>query len=119
MNFLEIINTHVRWKERLLAHIEGRSAEKLDPAVIARDDQCQMGKWIYGDGKLFQDTPQYEQVRAEHARFHQIAANVVRHVDSGDRGAAVTLLHGDYAKISHVLKRGIIALSLEVKDREK
>lgn len=88
MNFLEIINAHVRWKERLLAHIEGRSAEKLDPAVIARDDQCQMGKWIYGDGKLFQDTPQYAQVRAEHARFHQIAANVVRHVDSGDRGDA-------------------------------
>lgn len=116
MDFLKIINIHIMWKERLLAYIEDRSAEKLDPAVIARDDQCQMGKWIYGEGKRFQDAPQYEQVRADHAHFHDLAANVIRRVDNGDRQGAAALLRGDYATASHGLKRAVIALSLKVRD---
>lgn len=119
MDFLKIINAHIMWKQKLQAYIQGTSPEHLDASVIARDDQCMMGQWIYGEGKLFEGTPPYEQVRSEHARFHQLAAEVVRHVDHGDRDQAVTLLHGDYAKISQVLKRGIIALSNELKDRER
>ena len=52
MNFLEMISAHVRWKQRLSTYIQDKS-EPLDPTIIGRDDQCRLGKWIYGEGQSY------------------------------------------------------------------
>ncbi len=113
MNFLEMISAHVRWKQRLLTYIQDKS-EALDPAVIGRDDQCRLGKWIYGEGKAYTQANHFEKVRTEHADFHKHAAAVVTFVNRGDRDMASEVLNGEYARTSNNLKRDIIALAQEV-----
>ena len=102
------------WKQRLAAHINGTSTEKLDPAVIQQDDQCALGKWIYGEGKAYTDLSMYEKVRQDHAHFHEHAAAIVKLVDERNHDIANQLLHGDYSKISERLKHEIVTLNSEV-----
>jgi len=113
MDFLEIISAHVRWKQRLRDYIQHK-AEPLDPAFIGRDDQCTLGKWIYGAGQTYAQTQNFENVRTEHAAFHKHAAAVVTFVNRGDCDLATQVLNGEYARVSNHLKRDIIALAQEV-----
>jgi hypothetical protein len=114
MEWMKIVNGHVMWKQRLQAYLEGNSEEKLDPEVVGRDDQCALGKWIYGDGKAHEALPHFAKVKEDHAHFHLHAAQVVKLVDAGEREAAEKLLTGDYNKLSQRLKHEILTLYSEV-----
>lgn len=114
MDWMQIISAHVMWKQRLLAYIEGRSEEDLDPETIARDDRCVLGKWIYSEGQRFNSLTEFEEVRQRHAHFHLQAAEVVRLVQTGRQDEASRLLHGQYSKVSEQLKRRILLLSRAV-----
>jgi hypothetical protein len=115
MNWMEIISAHVMWKQRLIALLAGNSNEQLDPAAITLDNRCVLGKWIYSDGQSMADLPAFEEVRTLHARFHQLAAEVVTlHLD-GDTAGAGELLHGEYSRLSEKLKHRILGLSHQVK----
>lgn len=83
MNLEEAIVAHSAWKSRLRAFITGTSAEKLDERQVARDDACPLGKWLHGGGHGLSGT-EFQQLVAEHARFHKAAASVVRAVTVGD-----------------------------------
>lgn len=115
MNWMEIISAHVMWKQRLFALLAGNSKEQLDPAVIELDNRCVLGKWIYGDGQRMTELPAFEEVRGLHARFHQLAAEVVKLHLAGEASAAEFLLHGEYSRLSEKLKHRILGLSHQVK----
>ncbi|SCZ51878.1 CZB domain-containing protein [Thiohalomonas denitrificans] len=115
-NFLNAIEAHVSWKIRLGDYINGTSEEVLDADIVCRDDQCPLGKWIYGQGgELFGDHPKFPTVRDTHMEFHRCAGDVIRLVDSGKIDAARDMLNkGDYAKYSHRIKSELARLSLEL-----
>jgi hypothetical protein len=115
MNWMEIISAHVMWKQRLIALLAGNSDEQLDPTAITLDNRCVLGKWIYGDGQEVANLPAFEEVRELHARFHQLAAQVVLLHQGGDAASAESLLHGDYSRLSEKLKHRILGLSHQVK----
>jgi hypothetical protein len=97
INLMEAVQAHVKWKLRLQEYLNGTSQEKLDPMVICRDDQCVLGKWIHGPAlKHFHDDETFHQLRSDHAQFHFIAANVVKHVQANERPAAEALMTGQY-----------------------
>jgi methyl-accepting chemotaxis protein len=110
MDWMKIVNAHVMWKKRLCTYVEGSSEESLDPAVVGADNQCALGKWIYGEGQQFKDLPDFETVRLQHAEFHQKAGEIVRLVNSADKAAAAEILHGSYSKTSEILKHRILRL---------
>ena len=114
MDWLGIISAHVLWKKRLLAMLEGSGDETLDPEVVGMDDKCALGKWIYGDGQAFSKSASYETVRAMHAEFHRLAAEVVRLHQAGKTTQAEQLLQREYSRHSEKLKHRILALSHEV-----
>ena len=98
----EAITAHVNWKARLQKYVDGVSGEKLDPMLVCRDDQCDLGKWIHGSGTdRFYADESFRTLRADHAQFHYVAANVVRYMLDNDRAGAEALLRGEYAKVSH------------------
>ena len=69
-----------------IRNLEGRSQEELDPAVIGRDDQCKLGKWIYGPAqRYFPGAQILERLRTAHAQFHLYAGSVVKKVQDNDR----------------------------------
>lgn len=102
INIPDAVLAHVNWKVRLQKYIDGKSDEQLDPMLICRDDQCDLGKWIHGPAtNRFHADKSFHTLRADHAQFHYVAANVVRYVQENDRAGAEALLKGEYARVSH------------------
>ncbi len=112
LNLVSAIETHLRWKKRLSEYIDGTSKETLDPAAIAVDDQCVLGKWIYGaGGKKFGSDASFVELRDTHAHFHRCAANIVSQADAGQRDAAASMLSsGDYPLLSMQIVRQLSGL---------
>jgi hypothetical protein len=108
------IEAHIRWKIRLEAYLNGTSSEKLDPAVVEKDCECILGKWIYGvGGKCHGDHPEFLKLKDTHSTFHRCAADIVRMVDRGEISKAQETLHnGDYAKHSYRIKSELARLAL-------
>ena len=118
MNFLDAINAHVMWKQRLLRYLEGTSEENLDPDHICKDNQCALGKWIYGNKDRFGKSPLFEEVRGKHAEFHQTAAQIIRLANEERKTEAENLLHGDYSHLSHNLQARIRKLARDVESMD-
>ena len=77
MTAKDAIGAHVNWKLRIHALLSGRLSEQLDPAAIARDDGCELGQWIRGEGRGHAD------LSSAHAEFHKEAARIIREHYSG------------------------------------
>jgi len=82
MDFRRAIDAHVQWKSKLLAYI-AKPDGSLHAATVSLDDQCELGKWIHGEGQRFATKPEFQKLIADHARFHRAAGDVIRRADSG------------------------------------
>lgn len=117
INLSEAVEAHIAWKLRLQAYLDGTSGEALDPMVICRDDQCKLGKWIHGPAlQYFHDLEPFHQLRADHAQFHFVAANVVKEVQANNRTAADEVFHGEYQKVSHKVVMALTELNKAVNE---
>ncbi|MBI4911364.1 MAG: CZB domain-containing protein [Acidobacteria bacterium] len=105
MDFGEAVSSHQRWKVLLASMVQGNSKERLDPALLSREDQCDLGKWILGAGaKECGTRPEFAALKDAHARFHRAAGEVARKAQGGDQAGAQQLLDGDFfALSSHVI----------------
>lgn len=106
------IDSHMKWKERLRAHVMGSGGEDLRADVVSRDDQCTLGQWINGDGARHHGhNPAFQLLRQTHARFHSCAGEVIALVGQGQREAALRMLEeGDYARASDEVTAAIVDL---------
>ncbi len=106
LNFFSATNAHKAWKKRLHDCVE-HGCSTLDPAVIALDNRCDLGKWLYGIREshptLSTDTQRlFTRLLDEHAAFHRAAAEVARlALDAQQKQALQLLQGGDYARISN------------------
>ncbi|MBL8468240.1 methyl-accepting chemotaxis protein [Methyloversatilis discipulorum] len=99
LDFDRVINAHLQWKVKLNAFLGGQG-EMLDPDVVGRDDKCELGCWIHGDGQRFAGNAVYREVRSQHAAFHQCAAEVIRRRLSGDTAGATRMLGDEFDRLS-------------------
>lgn len=118
LNFKSAVDAHMKWKIRLDAYISGTSDEKLDASVVCRDDQCPLGKWIYGrGGGEFGYSETFFDMKAHHAHFHRCAGDIVLAAQAGDKDKARQLLHhGDYVHASERVKKLLARLFVLVSD---
>jgi len=114
MNLDEAIAAHVKWKLRLTRFIEGKTAEKLSSTTIAKDNLCDLGKWIHGEGAKLKAVPHYRDLVKKHANFHLCAAEVVKKAESGDKAAAKSALGGSFASASKETIEAVMKLKKEV-----
>lgn len=101
MDFDQIIVAHSNWKKRFVAHLEGR--EKLVPDMVAKDNACDFGKWLHGEGRAYENRPEYLAARDAHAAFHQMAAatlNQAARVSNKDQALALVGAKTDYSRAS-------------------
>jgi len=113
MNFDDAIAAHIKWKVRLSQFIDGTSTEKLQSANVCKDNLCDLGKWIYGDGVQFKPLPHYQDLVKKHANFHVCAGNVVRKVEGNDKAGAKAALTGDFSTASKETVTAIMELKKE------
>lgn len=93
-NFQDAIQAHLKWKGRLKNYVEGISQEKLDHAIVCKDNQCLLGKWIYGIGLAHEKLPTFAVLKKEHAAFHEAAGAIVKAVQNNESRAISMLAEG-------------------------
>lgn len=104
------IEAHTKWKIRLLTAVNG--GEVPDRAVVSQDNQCDLGKWIYGAGaKEYGALAEFATLREEHRRFHASLGGVLDLLRAGKKEAAKEAIStGEYARASQSVVRAIGAL---------
>ena len=113
-DWLDMINTHVKWKQRLEAYIAGVRTETFDGATVASDKTCILGKWIYSNAKVYKNIEVFEKVKGLHADLHTYASMIITLTNDQEISSAKQLLDGDFSEISHHFKRDIVLLSKRV-----
>ena len=107
---------HGAWKLRLAQAIESGGSE-FSPAVVRLDDQCALGKWLYGNiASALRDTDQYETVRKLHAQFHLTAAAVLESALKGQKAEARAAMEpgSEFARTSTQLTLALTAWRVAV-----
>ncbi|MBS1797847.1 MAG: CZB domain-containing protein [Acidobacteria bacterium] len=90
MNFDNVIIAHTTWKVKIQNSIN--SGERIDPGTISKDNNCELGKWIYGEGAKYGSLPEFQMLKQKHAQFHLIAAETIRKVAGLPKSEALKLL---------------------------
>lgn len=107
LNMREAMDAHMAWTRRLENKLTGKSNEPLTVATVASDCECTLGKWLHGPAKqAFGASPEYEELRKEHADFHLCAGEILNNVINEEQSSAVNKLK----KLRH--KSGVVQLSL-------
>lgn len=116
LNFKTALEAHIKWKQRLKGVIDGTGSEVLDPNVVAKDDQCVLGKWIYSEGnKKFGTLPVFKEVVTAHAHFHKCAGHTLElALDGKYAEAEKDLTGGEFAKASLTVTRHLLRLWKDV-----
>jgi methyl-accepting chemotaxis protein len=99
------VTAHGAWKARLM-EVVATGSSGLDPAAVSLDDRCKFGMWIYqGSQPEARHSAHYEQIRALHAKFHQLAGQILRQATGNDRQGAVQAVKfgGELDKLSAAL----------------
>jgi hypothetical protein len=112
IDVMAAINAHILWKVRLENYLKGSSEEKLDPQVICLDNQCVLGKWIYGPAhEYFKEDEGYKTLRDDHALFHEIAARVVSKIHDNDKQTAEAMIKGEYVQASRKVVKDLTEMA--------
>ena len=115
MNFDQAVAVHVDWKKKLSSYLI-KPDHSLKTAEIALDNKCDLGKWIFSEGRKFSHLPEFGTLKSAHARFHKAAADVVRRADAGQSiSEEVTLgAKSEFATASEAVIRSIMELRSKI-----
>jgi methyl-accepting chemotaxis protein len=103
MNFSDAIRAHANWRLRLSTYCQGNLKETLNIQILAKDNACDLGKWLYGEGKKYASDPKFGELLSIHAAFHRSVADIAAMVQSGRQKEAEKLINSNesqYAKLS-------------------
>ena len=116
MNLDEAIDVHAGWKRRLEAYL-AKHERSLDPEVIGRNDECDLGKWLEGEDAAVKALPAHVHLVTAHTAFHKAAAHVVREANAGlPIRATVALGSGSaYAQSSSAVIKAIMMMRSELR----
>lgn len=111
MNFEEAMRCHVRWKMKLALYLS-KPDHSLDASVVALPNECELGKWIYGEGQKYSNIPEFAALVSNHASFHTAAGEVVRKADAGQNVTEEIVLgaNSQFASTSTAVVRSIMAM---------
>ncbi len=117
LNFKGAIDSHVKWKTRLEKFVNNESDEKLKVEDVYLDNNCTLGKWIYGDGsKLLGDD--LSELKKAHASFHKNAGLVLSEYFEGNKSKSLELLNdGEYPLYSNRVKKLLLQLYVKMSDK--
>jgi len=85
-NFDLIVLMHRNWLIQLRAFLDDRK----DGLKATSEDhlKCDLGKWIYGDGKRFEGSKTYKSLESEHKKFHAEAGAIIQAKTQGNKPLA-------------------------------
>jgi len=114
MDFDGAIAAHVEWKTKIRAYLMKRDGS-FNASLVSQDNQCALGKWIYGEGAKYSSIPEFALLKMEHARFHECTGRIIAFIDAGKLKDAETMLlaGSEFMKLSGKC----VSLILQVKQK--
>jgi len=115
MDLNEAIQKHSQWKFRF--HQALMTGEPMDAGAIAKDNRCDLGKWLYGEAKaLHGQRKAYAQCLARHSAFHAEAGKVAVAVNARLKGEAERMLANGspFSEASRAVALALIELQNEI-----
>jgi len=108
LDFDKVISAHAQWKTKFRSAIGHK--EQLKAETIARDDMCELGKWIYSEGKaVLGQSKEFAQLISEHKHFHHSAGDVA-HVINQRRYDAATDMIGPRSEFTQASNQVVATL---------
>jgi hypothetical protein len=87
----QALEAHSIWKSKLLAAVE--TGEVLDAVKIKRDDCCELGTWIYSEGKrLYGHKPEFTTLVEKHKDFHHVTSIVAGIVNAKNTETSIAMI---------------------------
>jgi len=111
MNLDNAVQTHAQWKTKLRSAIAKH--ETLDLINLSRDDMCELGQWLHGEGKAHYGLlGAHADCVHKHLVFHREVIKVARSVNAKEFETAEAQLGAasDYAKASSALSVSFLQL---------
>jgi methyl-accepting chemotaxis protein len=108
------VQKHAEWKTKLRSAI--MKQEQLDVASISKDNCCELGKWLHGEGKAqFGQFESFGECIKKHADFHLEAGKVANFINEKKYPEAEALLEpgSPYSSASNVVGLAIMRLKKE------
>jgi hypothetical protein len=91
VDFDKVISAHAQWKMKFRAAINRK--EQLNAQDIARDDLCELGKWIHSSGTAkYSHNGAFTQLVGEHKQFHRCAGEVAQTINQRNYDHAERLI---------------------------
>ncbi|MCP5269507.1 MAG: CZB domain-containing protein [Zoogloeaceae bacterium] len=116
MNLDTAIGKHAEWKVKLRSAIARQ--ETLDAESIAKDNCCELGKWLHSEAKeKYAAMHSYSPCVETHAAFHLEAGKVAAMINARKYSEAEAMLGSGsaYSKASTAVASAIMRLTKEVK----
>jgi hypothetical protein len=108
------LTAHTAWKQRLDQAIDAGIIDP-SPSIIAKDNVCVFGKWLYGESIpiSIKQSPEYEDVRQIHAEFHKLTSEIAMLAVVGEKEKAkLSLAEGsEYLRLSDRLRSALLRLA--------
>lgn len=93
MNLDSAIQKHMEWKVKFRTAISKQ--EQMDAVTIGKDNCCDLGKWLHGEGKTqCSSLASYATVLNKHAMFHVEAGKVASAINAKKYTEAEAMLGG-------------------------
>ena len=79
LDFIHAIEWHMKWRTDLEQCLSGGTNTPLpDVNVVSRDDLCQLGRWLNGDGQqVYGKRQEFVDLIRDHAHFHLCAGDLL------------------------------------------
>ena len=91
MDLEATIRRHAEWKMKFRSAMAQH--QTLDPVIIAKDNYCELGKWLHGEGKAkFGNLHTHADCVSIHAAFHAEAGKVAQTINAKDYVEAENML---------------------------
>jgi methyl-accepting chemotaxis protein len=116
MDCKKAIEAHVQWKSKLAAYF-AKPDHSVNAATLAMDNQCELGKWLAGEGRKHASWPGFAKLVTEHASFHKAAAELVKRADTGQKVDQEIALgaKSDYASVSSAVVSSLMRMHRDLK----
>jgi hypothetical protein len=116
----QAISAHEYWVFKFRSAIS--TASTLDAVTIAKDNCCELGKWLYGEGpSLHGHRARFLDIIERHAEFHRQAGKVAEAVNAKQYKEARDMIGSastPFGQATKEVKAAILGLKSEISAEE-
>ncbi|MGC9387235.1 MAG: methyl-accepting chemotaxis protein [Hydrogenovibrio sp.] len=87
-DFTQARRAHRLWRVKVNAYLNGLKSD-IDPVTATDGSRCELGQWIYGEGRAYSGLNSYRALEKVHAELHSFIGQILQLEEAGDMDQAL------------------------------